>query len=853
MRTRSQPLSPGGLKSLDDLPRRRRATRSASVTEPTADSNTNTTKAEKPKSTARGRKPRAKKATGRKKVNKLNHYTNNLTIANKTILKTTKKTDDHPDAVESTNTVLEETVSAANEQPLTRLSELTPKKSPSRLNSNKQSPDQVSDKKKQTSPFTIAKATSSKKTTEHEPSSALKIRPSKTTPRTPSRHRTPLRAHNATPIVRRSRVPYSTIASRRRSVAGGHVSQTLFRLPDLINEAGLIEPSPRTRPSHFEENPESTSVLPATPAPKNSTTPNIPQTAPAARVSSSPGWSRWIFDSVSRRWSTMRGRLDFNRAGDSQLAPAEETSVSGAQSAQQALGTEPFPSVIEESTEPELPVASPSHYTHPRRTRRRSTTTTPTTTTYSLRPAGFSAELIEKCFPTLPPAEVAARVRRLSNSGSGLLPSDMDLGSEEQSKKRKRPPSPETIPNPPGCSYGINDEYFEFDSDDEEWAAEEQARRDALAENESATEKTEGPAAKKQRVEESAPKRRRHVLYANTPRKAEKRPGYDRNRPHRLYRPTHLPTVESSEFLAEAPSAGSPFVTGGRNTAGWIVRNPHGTFQTPGWDSSSSDEPVLDETPAEEQPVVMDETPAQPATPSQAAVSPHGTFTSGTPGIFPSSPPIPSPSTTMGTPALSPPSPSRVSSSPLLRVSRNARAAALLSGSNAEVNETSDDPSPLSRARNKAEQFKPKTPSRLREAHPWLKSPATGSPSSGPRPASAAATDTPSNARVGTSPFATDPMSVDGSSFLKSAETGEAQFDPDDSLAGMEESGEMGTEWLLGESHDGDMGGLDWPSPTGLNEIFSVRGAERAMNGEEKARLAFGYWGQEREMGAVGA
>ncbi|KAJ5709417.1 hypothetical protein N7493_010751 [Penicillium malachiteum] len=784
MRTRSQPLSPGGLKSLDDLPRRRRATRSASVTEPT----TTATKVEKTKPTARGRKPRAKKAAGRKKVNKPNPHTDNLTIANKTIFKTTKKTDDHPDAVESTNPVLEGTVSAANEQPLTRLSELTPKKSPSRLNSNKQSPVQVSDKKnEQTSPFTIGnKATSPKKITEHDSLSARKTRPSKATPRTPSRHRTPLRVHNATPIVRRSRVPYSTIASRRRSVAGGHVSQTLFRLPDLIDEAGLIEPSPETRPSHFEENPESTSALPATPTSKNSTIPNIPQTAPVARVSSSPGWSRWIFDSVSRRWSTMRGRLDFNRAGDSQIAPAEETaetSVPSAQSAQQALGTEPFPSVIEESTEPELPLPSPSHYTHPRRTRRRSTTTTPTNTTYSLRPAGFSAELIEKCFPSLPPAEIAARVRRLSNSGSGLLPSDVNLASEEQSKKRKRPPSPETIPNPPGCSYGINDEYFEFDSDDEEWAAEEQARRDALAENKSATEETEGPAAKKQRVEESAPK--------------QKRPGYDRNRPHRLYRPTHLPTVESSEFLSEPPSAGSPIFRGGGNAAGWIVRNPHGTFQTPGWDSSSSDEPVLDETPAEEQPVVLDETPAQPATPSQAAVSPHG--------------------------------------------------------ASAEVHETSDDPSPLSRARNKAEQFKPKTPSRLREAHPWLKSPATGSPSSGPRPASAATTDTPRNVRVGTSPFVTDPMSVDGSSYLKSAETGEAQFDPDDSLTGMEESGEMGTEWLLGESHDGDMGGLDWPSATGLGEIFSVRGAERAMSGDGKAPLAYNYWGQEREMGVVGA
>ncbi|KAJ6021711.1 hypothetical protein N7540_007215 [Penicillium herquei] len=837
MRTRSQPLSPGGLKSLDDLPRRRRATRSASVTEPTTNTTKTKTKSEKPKSTNRvGRKPRAKKGAGRQK---------------------TKKTDDHPEVVESKNSVLEETVPAANEQPLALISEQTPKNSPSRLDNNKQQSDQVSDHE-QTSPSTIAKqAQSPKKPIEHSSPPRLgNTRPSKATPRTPSRHRTPLRAQNATPISRRSRVPYSTIASRRRSVAGGHVSQTLFRLPDLINQAALIEPSPESRPSHFEENPESASALPATPASKNLTASNIPQTAPVARVGSSPGWSRWIFDSVSQRWSTMRERLDFNKARDSQLAPPEETtelSVTGAQSAQQ--GTEPFP---------------PSLMT-PRNLRQSTTKTTTTNTTYSLRPAGFSAELIEKCFPSLPPAEIAARVRRFSNSGSGLLPSEVDLESEEQSKKRKRPPSPEAIPNPPGCSYGINDEYFEFDSDDEEWAAEEQARRDAVAEDKPATEKTEGPAAKKQRVEESAPKRRRHVLYANTPRKAEQRPGYDRNRPTRLNRPTTLPTVESSEFLYQGSSGDSPIVRGGgrnsRNMAGWIVRNPHGTFQTPGWDSSSSDEPVLDEAPADEQPVVLDETPAQPATPSQAAVSPHG-----------------------------------------------------LNGNSLEDNETSDDPSPLSRARNKAEQFKPKTPSRLREAHPFLKSPATASPRhifhdahpflhgpspaakalaaaraapqpseatkalaaaraaaqetplSSPKPLSssppraspmstqqpvlsspAVATNSPRNARLGTSPFVSDPMSVDGSSYIKPAETSEAEFDPaNDSLTGMEESGEMGTEWLLYQCPDGNFDSLNWPPPTGIHGIFSAHAAEAVTNLDGMAPdIPNGYWNQEIKTGVI--
>lgn len=66
-RTRSQPLSPGGYQSLDDLPPRRRATRSASSAEPTTEA-----QPEPPKT----RKPRAKKGTTTKKVNKISLQSN---------------------------------------------------------------------------------------------------------------------------------------------------------------------------------------------------------------------------------------------------------------------------------------------------------------------------------------------------------------------------------------------------------------------------------------------------------------------------------------------------------------------------------------------------------------------------------------------------------------------------------------------------------------------------------------------------------------------------------------------------------------------------------------------------------
>jgi len=72
------------------------------------------------------------------------------------------------------------------------------------------------------------------------------------------------------------------------------------------------------------------------------------------------------------------------------------------------------------------------------------------------------------------------------------------------STKRKRQPSPDVIPNPPGCSYGLNDEYFIYDDDD--WAAQERDNPDVtptkVATNESPEE--ERRVSKKVRIERPA-------------------------------------------------------------------------------------------------------------------------------------------------------------------------------------------------------------------------------------------------------------------------------------------------------------------------------------------------------------
>lgn len=65
---------------------------------------------------------------------------------------------------------------------------------------------------------------------------------------------------------------------------------------------------------------------------------------------------------------------------------------------------------------------------------------------------------------------------------------DKEPESENNSKKRKRPPTPDVIPNPPGCSYGLHDDYFTYsDEEIEEWLAQEAAKEAAKAAEATAT------------------------------------------------------------------------------------------------------------------------------------------------------------------------------------------------------------------------------------------------------------------------------------------------------------------------------------------------------------------------------
>ena len=411
-----------------------------------------------------------------------------------------------------------------------------------------------------------------------------------------------LRPISATPIRR------NTTTRRFRSGADFDSPRTLFSLEETVNvQLGHQTPSPKSPPAN---NYQVTSEIasPHTPLPANQVpkTPSPPRTMPASTNRASPGWTqlRHIYNSVTRRWGTIKNRI--GRRGSNGARPTSpegvEASTSEPHSPQQAPNvhseSEPFPAITEEMalSSPLRPITAAPPSVLDRRTRR--ATRTRSTYDYSIRGSGFSEQVLKNCYksnkrlsPPFPGLDLPEANQNTAQSTSDTLPvinNDIDSNkslftpppqpctpqanktteiiSPDAPKKRKRRSSPDIIPNPPGASYGMADGFFDFDSDDEKEAMEEQARRDA-AKN------PDGPPTKKQDMHGA---RRRHILHPDDPRPAEDRDGYDHER-ERLYMPTPLETI-SSDLLSEGDF-------GAFNKA---PNGPTLTFQTPYSISSNS-------------------------------------------------------------------------------------------------------------------------------------------------------------------------------------------------------------------------------------------------------------------------
>lgn len=91
---------------------------------------------------------------------------------------------------------------------------------------------------------------------------------------------------------------------------------------------------------------------------------------------------------------------------------------------------------------------------------------------YDLYPRGFDQALLERM-----------RVGESDIAGLDIPNSEEELRAicERESKKRKREPSPDVIPHPPGCSYGFDPAYFEIPDDYVDLPTDKQGPQDNTA------------------------------------------------------------------------------------------------------------------------------------------------------------------------------------------------------------------------------------------------------------------------------------------------------------------------------------------------------------------------------------
>lgn len=236
-------------------------------------------------------------------------------------------------------------------------------------------------------------------------------------------------------------------------------------------------------------------------------------------------------------------------------------------------------------------------------------------------------------------------------------------------KKRKRAPSPDVIPNPPGCSYGLDLDYFYFSESDEDEVEETSQTEEAKC-----TSQNEEPPSKDVNA---MPK---SALRSTTP--AAKKVRFDaspQDSPSKRHLPRATDPYTGSHFLAPGEKPYNPPSPRTDQTPTATVSyhaNASPSATAPGLISASRAGPVG--TPASPM-------SAQPTQPSAPAAAPTARPATGPASDRPA-PRSPRPAPRHAPHAQPPKTP------------------------------TKEDDEPLAKARSQAEKFKPKTPSGLRTA-----------------------------------------------------------------------------------------------------------------------------------------
>ncbi|EAW09885.1 uncharacterized protein ACLA_041010 [Aspergillus clavatus NRRL 1] len=292
---------------------------------------------------------------------------------------------------------------------------------------------------------------------------------------------TPL-ARRMTSLSRQVTVPYSE-RKRRRTIEGqGRIHKTVFRLPQLLaqNEADRraaestpLGPCPEPLQSASEAAEEHVQEDVKVPAAEVATqTPSTPEGAPS-------GWNiRGLINSVPRTFS--RFLPGFGRSSRT-AEPPETPQASSNISAKPAVQPSSERITRTQNVDSEPGVTETRDRSH-RRLSEQPASKRQRTLTYSLFPppidrARFLGDLSTTPKKTLQPVQPAPRLEEQVAQLQKVPESDAQVdehrpsrqSSEESTKKkRKRSPSPDVIPNPPGCSYGLDLDYFCYSSESEE-------------------------------------------------------------------------------------------------------------------------------------------------------------------------------------------------------------------------------------------------------------------------------------------------------------------------------------------------------------------------------------------------
>lgn len=98
--------------------------------------------------------------------------------------------------------------------------------------------------------------------------------------------------------------------------------------------------------------------------------------------------------------------------------------------------------------------------------------------------------------------EYKERLEEIKKAAIALRKEDAKAAVPGKKRKRRRSPSPDVIPNPPGCSYGMWDKYFYYSSTEEDDEDEEDVNTPTRKGNHRANDSDEQPRSKRAKVTE---------------------------------------------------------------------------------------------------------------------------------------------------------------------------------------------------------------------------------------------------------------------------------------------------------------------------------------------------------------